>query len=277
MPTSLYKPTSPGRRNATKRDFSAITKKTPTKSLLGVSHKSGGRNNQGRMTVRHIGGGHKQRFRKIDFVRGVTSEGEVKSIEYDPNRSAQIALIEALDGIKTYIIAPKGVLVGHKIASADKLDIVSGNSMRLKNIPTGISIHAIELDPGRGAVMVRSAGMSASIVAHEANIAVVKLPSGELRRFNAMCRATIGEVSNNTHENTIFGKAGRKRWLGIRPTVRGKAMNPNTHPHGGGEGNTSLGLRKGPKTPWGVQALGNVTRDRNKRSSVMIVRKRSKK
>ncbi len=277
MSLSTHKPTSPGRRGATKRDFSAITKSTPAKSLIGVGHKSGGRNNQGRMTVRHIGGGHKQRFRQIDFVRATISDGEVKSIEYDPNRSAQIALVETAGGVKSYIIAPKGVLVGHKIGSAEKLAIVSGNAMRLKSIPTGINIHSIEIEPGQGARMVRSAGLSATIMAHEENIAVIKLPSGELRLFNSLCRATIGEVSNHTHQNTVLGKAGRKRWLGIRPTVRGKAMNPNTHPHGGGEGNTSIGLRKGPKTPWGVQALGNVTRDRNKRSSVMIVRKRTKR
>lgn len=276
MPISFYKPTSPGLRGATKRDFSRITKTQPTKSLLATLHKSGGRNNQGRMTVRHIGGGHKRRYRTIDFGRTLEQAGVVESIEYDPNRSAHIVLLRHQNNTKSYIVAPKGLVVNDTVHAGQKTSVSVGSSMSLKYIPTGIAIHNIELEPGRGGSLVRSAGMSAAIVAHEGGYAVVKLPSGELRKFIDRCRATIGEVSNESHENTIFGKAGRKRWMGIRPTVRGKAMNPNTHPHGGGEGNTPIGLRKGPKTPWGVSALGHVTRDRNKASGRLVIRRRSK-
>ncbi len=276
MKSNKQKPTSPGLRSATKRDFSSLTTKHVHKSLTSPLKKSGGRNNQGRITVRHIGGGHKRKLRIIDFQRVTDGQAMVQSIEYDPNRSSFIALIQHDDGQKSYILASKDMRVGMKVTAATKTMISNGNSMELQAIPTGIAIHNIELDPGRGAVLVRSAGLSATILAHEERFAVVKLPSGELHRINNKARATIGEVSNATHENVVYGKAGRKRWLGIRPTVRGKAMNPNTHPHGGGEGVTSIGLRKGPKTPWGAPALGHPTRDRNKPSSRFIIRKRDK-
>lgn len=275
MKSNLIKPTSPGQRGATKRDYSEITTTTPTKSLLSVLTKTGGRNHSGRITVRHIGGGHKRRYRMIDFKRANHAPAEVKSIEYDPNRSANIALLEHNDGTLSYILAPKGLTVGEKLEAGDKVKAVSGNAMMLKNIPTGLQVHNIELLPNQGGTMVRSAGLSATVLAHENNKSIVKLPSGELRRFDSTCYATIGEVSNSQHANIVYAKAGRKRWLGIRPTVRGKAMNPNTHPHGGGEGNTSIGM-KYPKTPWGAPALGKRTRDKNNRSSVMIVRRRDK-
>ncbi len=273
MATRIAKPTSPGRRGYSLRDFGAITQKSPTKSLLSPLKKTGGRNNMGRITVRHIGGGHKRRYRLIDFTRREQNKGTVVSIEYDPNRSANIALIRYVDDTLAYILAPKDLTVGGPIQSNTKAPIVVGNAMMLKNIPTGVSIHNIELAPGKGGSVVRSAGLSAAILAQEDSYAVVKMPSGELRRILNTCYATIGEVSNATHENMVFGKAGRKRWFGIRPTVRGKAMNPNTHPHGGGEGNNSIGM-KYPKTPWGAPALGHRTRNKKLQSSRLVIRRR---
>lgn len=275
MITMKLKPTSPGQRGATRRDFSVITKSAPTKSLIKSLKKTGGRNNQGRITVRHIGGGHKRRLRVIDFSRNINLEGVVESIEYDPNRSAFIALIAYQNGSKAYVVAPKNLKVGDTINADEKTLVKIGNSMMLKHIPTGIAIHNIELEPGRGASLARSAGMYATIMAHEEKTAVIKLPSGELRRIINSARATVGEVSNTGHENTVYGKAGRKRWLGIRPTVRGKAMNPNTHPHGGGEGVTPIGI-KYPKTPWGAPALGHPTRNKNKASKKFIIRRSGK-
>lgn len=274
MPPTIMKPTSPGVRGATRRDFSTLSKVKPTKSLLKTISKSGGRNNSGRITVRHIGGGHKQLYRMIDFRRPEVA-GEIASIEYDPNRSAHIALVAYENTTHGYIIATKGMKVGDKVEAAEQAKIQSGNTMKMVNIPTGVAIHNIEITPGKGAAFVRSAGLSATIMAQEESQVVIKLPSGELRRFNNQCVATVGEVSNESHENTVYGKAGRKRWMGIRPTVRGKAMNPNSHPHGGGEGNTSIGM-KYPKTPWGAPALGARTRNKKNRSAKMIIRRRNK-
>lgn len=276
MPVRIIKPTSPGRRGMTIRDFSCVTKNTPTKSLTTPLKKTGGRNNQGRITVRHIGGGHKQLYRTIDFKRSDERTGHVIAIEYDPNRSPFIALVSYSDETKGYILATKNMVVGDQIESGIKVTVSDGNSMMIKNIPTGIPIHNIELQTGKGGTLVRSAGNSATILAHEDKFSVIKMPSGELRRVLSTNFASIGELSNREHENIVIGKAGRKRWLGIRPTVRGKAMNPNTHPHGGGEGNNSIGM-KYPKTPWGTQALGKRTRDKNKNSKLIIRRKNSVK
>lgn len=275
MATKINKPTSPGRRFSTRRDFSGLSKVAPTKSLLKSLPKTGGRNHSGRITVRHIGGGHKQMYRVVDFIRRVPQVGMVRTIEYDPNRSSFIALVDYENGEVAYILAAKELKVGTKVVSGEKVKVAPGNHMMLKNIPTGIAIHNIETVAGQGGSLVKSAGGSAAILAHEGKYSVIKLPSGELRRVDYTCYATIGEVSNESHENTVFGKAGRKRWLGIRPTVRGKAMNPNTHPHGGGEGNNSIGM-KYPKTPWGAPALGKRTRDKNKSNSRAIIRRRSK-
>ncbi len=274
MAVRIAKPTSPGRRGSTVRDFATITAKSPAKSLVRALKKTGGRNNQGRITVRHIGGGHKRRYRLIEFKRRFGT-ATVKSIEYDPNRSAFIALIQYEDGQLSYILAPRDLSVGATVESAEKTTVKIGNSMLMKHIPTGIAIHNIEVMPGKGGTIVRSAGLSASVLAHEGGKVVIKLPSTELRRIPDHCFATIGEVSNRTHENTVYGKAGRKRWLGIRPTVRGKAMNPNSHPHGGGEGVNPIGL-KYPKTPWGAPALGHRTRDRNKPGASLIMKRRGK-
>ncbi len=275
MKNKINKPTSPGRRFLVSQDFSELDRQKPEKSLLKPLTKNGGRNNQGKITVRHRGGGHKRMYRLIDFERKVDGNAEVKSIEYDPNRSAFIALIENDRKEKSYIIAPKGLKKGDQVSSGQKTKISAGSCLQMKHVPTGVPIHNIELTPGNGAAVVRSAGLSATIMAHEENRVLVKLPSGELRRFDDRCMACIGEVSNESHETVVIGKAGRKRWLGIRPTVRGKAMNPNTHPHGGGEAVNSIGL-KYPKTPWGSPALGRRTRDRHKNSR-MIVHRREKK
>lgn len=274
MASKTNRPTSPGRRFATNQDFSSLDHIEPTKSLIRPLNKNGGRNNQGRITVRHRGGGHKRLYRLIDFRRSSEQTAVVKSIEYDPNRSAFIALIENEKGEKCYIIAPKSLKIGDEVSNG-KSKITIGSTLRMKDIPTGIPIHNIEITLGKGGAAVRSAGLSATIMAHEENRVLIKLPSGELRRFDDHCSATIGEVSNDSHETVVIGKAGRKRWLGIRPTVRGKAMNPNSHPHGGGEAVNSIGL-KYPKTPWGLPALGKRTRDRRKNSK-MIVRRREKK
>jgi len=271
MTVRLLKPTSPGLRDMTVRVFSDVTKNHPQKSLTSPLKKNGGRNNQGRITVRHIGGGHKRLYRNIDFVRNNEVPGHIIAIEYDPNRSPYIALIAHEDGNKSYILCTKDMKVGQKVESGDKVKVSDGNSMMLKNIPTGIPVHNIELCAGKGGTIVRSAGTSATIMAHEGKYSVIKLPSGELRRILSTNHASIGVLSNADHENIVIGKAGRNRWLGIRPTVRGKAMNPNTHPHGGGEGVNSIGM-KYPKTPWGSPALGRRTRDKNKNSKLIIKR-----
>jgi large subunit ribosomal protein L2 len=272
MPLKQFKPTSPGRRFMTSSNLQEITKHEPEKSLLRPLKKSGGRNNQGRMTARHIGGGNKRQYRIIDFKRNkIGVPGKVAGIEYDPNRSARIALIHYVDGEKRYILAPVGLMVGATILSADDADIRPGNSLPLKNIPMGTTIHAIELQPGRGAQMVRSAGTGAQLMAKQEKHAEIRLPSGETRRVLLTCRATIGSVGNPDHGNQSYGKAGKKRWLGKRPANRGVAMNPRDHPHGGGEGKSPIG-RKSPMTPWGKPALGYKTR-RNKRTDKDILKK----
>ena len=273
MGLKAYRPTSPGRRGMSGVDFSEITAKKPEKSLLLPQKKKAGRSNQGKITVRHRGGGAKRRLRTIDFKRekfGVP--GKVASIEYDPNRTANIALIHYLDGEKRYILAPVGLKVGHKVSSGDGAEIKPGNALPLKVIPLGTAIHNIELHRGKGGQIVRSAGASAQLVAKESRYTLVKLPSGELRRIDEECLATIGQVGNIDHSNISLGKAGRKRHRGWRPEVRGSAMTPRDHPHGGGEGRSPIGL-PGPKTPWGKPALGYRTR-RNKRSDGFIVRRR---
>ena len=272
MGVRSFRPTSPGRRFMTVSDFAEVTKSTPEKSLLAPVHNKGGRNNNGRITTRHQGGGHKRRYRVVDFKRlkdGVPAK--VAAIEYDPNRSARIALLHYADGAKAYIIAPVGLEVGATVSSGPEADIKPGNALPLLNIPTGTTVHAVELRPGQGARMCRSAGTSAQLVAKEAETALLRLPSGELRRVSAHCRAAIGQVGNTTHENESGGKAGRSRWAGKRPGVRGTAMNPVDHPHGGGEGKN-----KGshPVTPWGKPTLGRRTRDPKKASSADIVRGR---
>jgi len=269
-----YKPTSPGRRGATVSDFADLTKgKKPTKKLLKPVKKTGGRNNQGRITTRHRGGGHKRRYRVIDFRRvrdGIPAK--VASVEYDPNRSARIALLHYADGVKGYMVAPDGLKVGQQVLSGPESPPNVGNCLPLKNIPLGTAIHCIELLPGRGARMCRSAGTSATLVARESDWAQLNLPSGEIRRVPSKCRATIGKVGNSDHMAIVLGKAGRKRWLGRRPHVRGTAMNPVDHPHGGGEGRTKGGRH--PVSPTGVPAKGGSTRQRRKPSNAAIVRRR---
>ena len=272
MPIRSYKPTSPGRRFQTVSTFEELTAATPERSLLRPVKKSGGRNNNGRVTSRHRGGGHKRRYRVIDFKRlkdGVPAK--VASIEYDPNRSARIALLHYADGEKSYILAPVGIGVGDTVMSGPQADIRPGNALALQDIPLGMTIHNIELSPGRGGKLVRSAGVSAQLMAREGKYAQVRLASGEMRLVLTACRATIGQVGNVDHENISIGKAGRTRWLGRRPHVRGVAMNPVDHPHGGGEGKTSGGRH--PVTPWGVPTKGYKTR-RNKRTTQYIVRRR---
>ncbi len=276
MAIKSYKPTTNGRRGMTTLVNEEITKTTPEKSLVVTVKKSGGRNNQGKITVRHHGGGAKRKYRIIDFKRnkdGVV--GTVASIEYDPNRSANIALINYADGEKRYIIAPKGLKVGMKIESGENADIKVGNSLPLGNIPEGTLVHNIELKPGKGGQMARSAGTSVQILGHEGKYTLLRLNSGEVRKVLSVCRATIGEVGNADYNLVNLGKAGRKRHMGIRPTVRGSVMNPNDHPHGGGEGRAPIG-RKGPVTPWGKPALGYKTRNRKKASNKLIVRRRKK-
>ena len=276
MPIKKYKPTSAGRRGMSVLDFSEITTDQPEKSLLAPLHKKGGRNNQGKLTVRHQGGGHKRKYRIIDFKRTKDGiPGNVATIEYDPNRSANIALINYVDGEKRYIIAPKGLKVGMKIESGPEADIKVGNALPLKNIPVGTVIHNIELKPGKGAQLVRSAGAEAQLLGKEGDYVLVRLKSGETRYILATCRATIGAVGNDEHELVNIGKAGRSRWLGKRPTVRGSVMNPNDHPHGGGEGRSPIG-RKSPMSPWGKPTLGFKTRKKNKHSDKYIVRRRKK-
>ena len=276
MPIKNYKPTSPGRRGMTVLTFEEITRTTPEKSLLKPLKKSGGRNVRGKITVRRRGSGHKRRYRTIDFKRdkfGVPAR--VASVEYDPNRSARIALLVYADGEKRYIIAPMGLMVGDTLSSGPDADIRAGNALPIYRIPLGTLIHNIELQPGRGGQLVRSAGTSAQLMAKEGPYAQVRLPSGEVRMVSQNCLATIGQVGNVDHGNITLGKAGRNRWLGRRPSVRGSAMDPASHPHGGGEGRAPIGM-PGPKTPWGKPALGFKTR-RSKKSDKYIVRRRSKK
>ncbi|MGM8365575.1 50S ribosomal protein L2 [Virgibacillus sp. W0181] len=276
MAIKTFKPTTNGRRNMSGMDFSALTTDKPEKSLLSPLHKSGGRNSQGRLTMRHHGGGHKRQYRIIDFKRNKDGiPGRVATIEYDPNRSANIALINYADGEKRYILAPKGLKVGLVIESGENADIKVGNALPLGNIPIGTVIHNVELKPGRGGQLARSAGAEAQILGREGKYSLVRLASGEVRLILTACRATVGQVGNIEHELTTVGKAGRSRWLGKRPTVRGSAMNPIDHPHGGGEGRTPIG-RKSPVSPWGQKTLGYKTRTRNKPSNKYIVRKRKK-
>lgn len=276
MALKVYRPTSPGRRGMTGATFEEITKDKPEKSLLLPLKKQAGRNQQGRITVRHRGGGAKRRIRIIDFKRNkVGVPGRVAAIEYDPNRSARIALIYYADGEKRYILAPLGLNVGDTVKSGDDAEVKPGNALPLKLIPSGTLIHNIELEKGRGGTLVRSAGMAAQLMAKEGEYALIRLPSGETRRILSDCLATIGQVGNVDHQGIKLGKAGRKRWLGWRPTVRGSAMTPRDHPHGGGEGRSPIGM-PGPKTPWGKPALGYRTR-RRKTSDKMIVKRRGSK
>ncbi|WP_209125319.1 50S ribosomal protein L2 [Alkalihalobacillus sp. BA299] len=276
MAIKKYKPTSAGRRGMSVLDFSEITTDKPEKSLLAPLHNKGGRNNQGKLTVRHQGGGHKRKYRVIDFKRNKDGiPGRVATIEYDPNRTANIALINYADGEKRYIIAPKGLKVGMTIESGSNADIKVGNALPLINIPVGTVIHNIELKPGKGAQLVRSAGAEAQLLGKEGDYVLVRLKSGETRYILSTCRATIGSVGNEEHELVNIGKAGRSRWLGKRPTVRGSVMNPNDHPHGGGEGRAPIG-RKSPMSPWGKPTLGYKTRKKNKSSDKYIVRRRKK-
>jgi large subunit ribosomal protein L2 len=273
MPTKKFKPTSPGRRHMTVSDFAEVTRSEPEKSLVESAKKTGGRNNKGRITTRHKGGGHKRRYRVIDFKRLKDSvPAKVAAIEYDPNRSANIALLHYADGAKAYILAPARLRVGSMVESGPTADIKSGNALPLQNIPTGTLVHNVELKPGQGGKMARSAGSGVQLVGKDEGGAVLRLPSGELRRVALACRATVGQVGNVDHENITGGKAGRSRWRGKRPTVRGSAMNPVDHPHGGGEGKSKGGRH--PVTPWGVPTLGKRTRRKHKESDRQIIRQR---
>lgn len=273
MPIKNYKPTSPGRRGMTAYTFEEITKKKPEKSLTEPLKKHAGRNNQGKLTTRHRGGGEKRLYRIIDFKRDLRGAlAEVIAIEYDPNRSARIALLQYETGEKRYIIAPVGLTVGQKISAGPEAEVRPGCALPIGVIPSGTTVHNVELIPGRGGQLVRSAGVGAQIMARDGDYVLLRLPSGEERRFHANCYATVGQVGNVEHENISLGKAGRKRRMGWRPTVRGSAMTPRDHPHGGGEGKTPIGL-PGPKTPWGKPATGK-TRRKNKPSSKFIVRRR---
>ncbi len=276
MGVRKYKPSSPGRRFQTVSDFAEITTTTPEKSLLEPLPKKAGRNNYGRITTRHQGGGHKRKYRKIDFKRrkdGIPAK--VASIEYDPNRSARIALLNYADGAKAYILQPKGLKVGDVVESGPEADIKPGNALPLANIPVGTLVHAVEFQPGKGAAMARSAGTSIQLMGKESGYAILRMPSSEMRRVLLDCRATVGEVGNAEHSNIRIGKAGRRRWMGVRPTVRGTVMNPVDHPHGGGEGkNKSAGRH--PVTPWGVPTKGHRTRNPKKASGRLIIRRRKK-
>lgn len=277
MSIKTYKATTPGRRKMTGIDYSQLSKVAPEKSLLEPLKKKAGRNNYGRITVRHRGGGARRKYRIIDFKRDkVDMPATVLTIEYDPNRSAHIALVQYTDGEKRYIIAPVGLKVGDTILSGTKADIKPGNALPLANIPTGTFIHNVELNPGRGGQLARAAGNAAQLMAKEGTKALLRLPSGELRYVPVNCIATVGQVGNVEHENVNIGKAGRSRHLGIRPTVRGSAMNPCDHPHGGGEGKSPIGLPS-PVTPWGKPTLGYKTRAKKNRSDNMIVRRRNEK
>ncbi|MFC0212817.1 50S ribosomal protein L2 [Paenibacillus chartarius] len=274
MPIKKYKPTSPARRQMSVSTFEEITTSTPEKSLLAPLPKKAGRNNQGKITTRHHGGGHKRKYRIIDFKRNKDGiPGRVATIEYDPNRSANIALIHYADGEKRYIIAPKGLKVDDVITSGSDSDIKVGNALPMENIPVGTVIHNIELKPGKGGQLVRAAGTEAQLLGKDGEYVIVRLSSGEIRKILRVCRATIGSVGNEDHELVSIGKAGRSRWLGKRPEVRGVVMNPNDHPHGGGEGRAPIG-RKSPMSPWGKPTLGFKTRKKKKASSQYIVRRR---
>ncbi len=277
MGIKTYNPYTPSRRNMTGLDFDVITTDTPEKSLLAPVKKNAGRNNQGKITVRHQGGGNRRQYRLVDFKRNKDGiPATVKTIEYDPNRTANIALICYADGQKSYILAPVGLQVGDTVMNGATAEIKVGNCLPLENIPVGTEVHNVELYPGRGGQLVRSAGNSAQLMAKEGKYATLRLPSGEMRMVPIVARATVGQVGNIEHGLVKVGKAGRKRHMGIRPTVRGSVMNPNDHPHGGGEGKTSIG-RPGPCTPWGKPALGLKTRKKNKQSNKMIVRTRDGK
>lgn len=276
MGVKHYKPTTPARRAMTTLDFSEITKKTPEKKLLQTKNKNAGRNSYGRITVRHRGGGNRKKYRVIDFKRNKDNmEAVVIGIEYDPNRTANIALIEYADGERAYILAPKGLTDGDKVISADLTDVKPGNTMKLGNIPVGTLIHNVELNPGQGGKIAKAAGNSAQLMAKEGKYAHIKMPSGEMRLILQECRATIGRLGNSDHENVKIGKAGIKRHMGFRPTVRGSVMNPVDHPHGGGNGKAPVG-RPGPLTPWGKPALGYKTRKKNKKSDKYITSRRKK-
>ena len=276
MPTIKYKPTSPARRNMSVPSFEEITKKTPEKSLITVKKKNSGRNSYGRITVRHKGGGNRQKYRIIDFKRSGEKPATVVGVEYDPNRTAYIALLKDEDGNKSYIICPVGVTDGTVLYSGADADIKAGNTLPIANIPVGTFIHNIELYPGKGAQLVRSAGTQAQLMAKEGSMAQVRLPSGEVRYIRMDCKATIGQVSNIEHDTVKIGKAGRKRHMGIRPTGRGSVMNPCDHPHGGGEGRSPIG-RPGPVTPWGKPALGYKTRNKKAKTDKFIVKRRNSK
>lgn len=278
MGIKTVKPTTPGRRQATFDDFSDITKNVPEKNLIIIKKRRGGRNRQGKITIRHRGGGAKRYIRIIDFKRDrFDIPAKIASIEYDPNRGARLALLQYADGVKTYIITPAGLKVGDKIVSSKKqIEIKKGNAMPIKYIPAGIAICNIELEPGQGAKLARGAGNFASVMGVEKEYAQIKMPSGEIRLVKKECLCTIGQISNSDKRHIKLGKAGRTRHLGIKPTVRGKAMNPVDHPHGGGEGNQSIGL-KGPKTKWGKPAFGVKTRKKNKKSDKLIIKRRGKK
>ncbi len=277
MAIKIYKPTTAGSRNKSTLINRDISKKKPEKSLVTKKTKISGRNNQGKTTIRHRGGGAKRKYRLIDYKRNKDDIiGVVAAIEYDPNRTANIALINYVDGEKRYIIAPENLKVGDKIISSEKTDVKTGNTMLLKNMPDGTIVHNIELRPGKGAELIRSAGSSAQVLGTEGKYVLVKLRSGEVRKILGTCRATVGTVSNKDKELVVLGKAGRKRHLGIRPTVRGSVMNPTDHPHGGGEGKAPIG-RKSPVTPWGKPTLGYKTRKAKKDSDQLIVRRRKKK
>ena len=277
MAIKTYKPVTNGRRNMTSLTYEEITTNKPEKSLVAKKSKNGGRNNQGVITTRHHGGGHKQKYRIIDFKRNKDNiPGKVATIEYDPNRSANIALINYVDGEKRYILAPKGLEVGMEIISGEEADIKVGNALPMGNMPEGTVIHNIEMQPGKGGQIARSAGVSAQILGKEGKYVTVRLASGEVRKLLSVCRATVGVVGNEDHGLVNYGKAGRMRWKGVRPTVRVSVMNPNDHPHGGGEGRTSIG-RKAPMTPWGKKAMGVKTRKNKKASTKLIVRRRNGK
>ncbi|HJB78707.1 MAG TPA: 50S ribosomal protein L2 [Candidatus Nosocomiicoccus stercorigallinarum] len=276
MAIKHYKPTTNGRRNMTSLDYKDVTTSKPERSLLEPLPKKAGRNAQGKITVRHKGGGHKRQYRKIDFKRNKDGvPGRIKTIEYDPNRSANIALVQYADGEKRYIIAPKGIEVGQEIMSGKDADIKLGNALELGDMPVGTTVHNIELKPGKGGQIARSAGASAQLLGKEGKYAIVRLRSGEMRMILLTCRATVGAVGNEQHELVNVGKAGRSRWAGKRPTVRGSAMNPNDHPHGGGEGRTGIGMPS-PLSPWGKKTLGKKTRRDKKKSTKLIVRRRKK-
>ena len=277
MAIKKYKPTTPGRRGMTGLTFEEVTKSKPEKSLTVSFNKSGGRNNTGRITTRHIGGGHKQLYRVIDFKRNKDGvKGTVKAIEYDPNRNCNICLISYADGEKRYILAPKGLEVGMSVVSGEKVDIKVGNALEMRYMPEGTIVHNIELKPGKGGQIARAAGASAQILAVEEKYVTLRLTSGEMRKILSNCRATVGAVGNEDYNLINFGKAGRTRWMGVKPTVRGSVMNPVDHPHGGGEGKCPIG-RKSPMTPWGKKAMGVKTRKQKKASSELIIRRRNDK